>query len=489
MRRGARDDAAPFLDETARWARDPFGFVTEALRAVPADWQREVLQEIGAALAAPDEAVRLAVASGHGVGKSALVAWVLLWAMATRIDTRGVVTANTETQLRTKTWAELAKWLRKWDRRDWFEFTSTSLASRVAGHDKTWRLDLVPWSGTNAEAFAGLHNQGQRTIVVFDEASAIPDVIWDTTEGAFTDGRTELLWLVFGNPTRNTGRFRECFARFAHRWRCHRVDSRQVEITNKAQLARWVEDYGEDSDFVRVRVRGVFPRAGSMQFIDGDAIEEAMRREIVPDAEEALVIGVDVARFGDDRSVIYPRRGRDARSRLPIVLRGVDTMTLAGKVTEVAAQYRADTIFVDEGGVGGGVVDRLRQLGVPNVIGVNFAGRPDGWAPEGTGPLFANKRAEIWGRLKEWLKAGAIVDDPALAQDLGGLEYGYDAKNAIQLERKDDMKKRGLASPDLGDALALTFAQPVYPAWRRSDLDLRPRILDEGHDYDSFHDL
>lgn len=489
MRRDAKADSAPLLEATARWARDPYGFVTETLHAAPDDWQREVLHQIGSGLALPDEAVRIAVASGHGVGKSALVAWILLWALGTCEDTRGVVTANTETQLRTKTWAEVAKWLRKWTYREWFDLTSAAVASKVVGRSQTWRLDLVPWSENNAEAFAGLHNQGRRTIVVFDEASAIPDAIWDTTEGALTDRDTELLWLVFGNPTRNTGRFRECFARFAHRWRGRQVDSRTVGLTNKAQLQRWVDDYGEDSDFVRVRVRGVFPRAGSMQFIDGETVDEALRREICEDADEALIIGVDVARFGDDRSVIYPRRGRDARSRPPLVLRGVDTMTLSGKITEMAAQYRADAIFVDEGGVGGGVVDRLRQLGVPHVIGINFAGRPDGWAPEGTGPLYANKRAEIWGRMKDWLKAGTIVDDPTLAQDLIGVEYGYDARNAIQLERKDDMKKRGLASPDLGDALALTFAQPVYPQWRRSDADLQPRILDADHEYDFFHDL
>ncbi|MDP3162939.1 MAG: terminase [Reyranella sp.] len=489
MRRDAKVDAAPLLEATARWARDPLGFVTQTLKAVPDAWQHDVLQEIGGGLATSDEAIRIAVASGHGVGKSALVAWILLWAMATHQDTRGVVTANTETQLRTKTWAELAKWLRAWEYREWFDFTSMALASRVVGHGQTWRLDLVPWSETNAEAFAGLHNHGKRTIVVFDEASAIPDVIWDTTEGALTDKETELLWLVFGNPTRNTGRFRECFARFAHRWRGRQVDSRTVKITNKAQLQRWVDDYGEDSDFVRVRVRGVFPRAGSMQFIDSESVEEAMRRETVTQPDDPTVVGVDVARFGDDRSVIFARKGSDGRSRPPLVLRGVDTMTLSGRVVEVAAHYRADAVFVDEGGVGGGVVDRLRQLGVPHVIGVNFAGKADRWTAEGGGPLFANKRAEIWGWMKEWLKTGAIPDDPALAQDLTGVEYGYDARNAIQLERKDDMKKRGLASPDLGDALALTFAQPVHPLWQRNEADRKPRILDENHDYDMFHDL
>jgi len=477
------------MEHTAQWTGNPLSFVEGPLQATPDMWQREVLSEIGAGLMAPDEAVRIAVTSGHGVGKSALVAWILLWAMATREDTRGVVTANTETQLRTKTWAELAKWLRRWELRDWFDFTSTSLASRVVGHGQTWRLDLVPWSTTNAEAFAGLHNQGKRTIVVFDEASAIPDVIWDTTEGALTDKDTELLWLVFGNPTRNTGRFRECFARFAHRWRGRQVDSRTVGITNKAQLQRWVDDYGEDSDFVRVRVRGVFPRAGSMQFIDLDDVESAMRRQVPHEPDEATVIGVDVARFGDDRSVIFVRKGRDARSRPPLVFRKVDTMTLAGKVVEVAAQHRADAVFVDEGGVGGALIDRLRQLCVPHVIGVHFSGKPDRWTAEGSGPLFANKRAEMWGRMKEWLKTGAIPDDPTLAQDLIGLEYGYDARNAIQLEKKEDMKKRGLASPDLGDALALTFAYPVHPVWQRRDVDMRPRILDEDHDYDPNHDL
>ena len=123
------------------------------------------------------------------------------------------------------------------------------------------------------------------------------------------------------------------------------------------------------------------------------------------------------------------------------------------------------------------------------MIGVNFAGKADRWTVEGSGPLFANKRAEIWGRMKEWLKAGAIPDDTALAQDLTGVEYGYDARNAIQLEKKDDMKKRGLASPDLGDALALTFAQPVHPLWQQRETGIGPRILDQDHEYDFFHDL
>src|SRR5690606_38633063 len=112
----------------------------------------------------------------------------------------------------------------------------------------------VPWSERNTEAFAGLHNAGKRIIVIFDEASAIPDIIWETTEGALTDVDTEILWFVFGNPTRNTGRFRDCFdgGKFAHRWRQQKVDSRQVQRTNKKEIEDWIADYGLDSDFVRV---------------------------------------------------------------------------------------------------------------------------------------------------------------------------------------------------------------------------------------------
>ena len=492
MARGGKADLALLRTAVGRYGRDPAGFVRDQLGVEPDPWQADILNRVAEGLATPNEAVRIAVASGHGIGKSALVAWLLLWAMATAEDTRGVVTANTETQLRTKTWAELAKWFRKSRLGEWFDLTSTALASRVAERGQSWRIDLVPWSANNAEAFAGLHNQGRRAIVVFDEASVIPDLIWDTAEGALTDKDTELLWLVFGNPTRNSGRFRECFGRFGHRWLTRQIDSRTVGLTNKEQLARWVEDFGEDSDFVRVRVRGVFPRAGSTQFIPGDLAEAAARRELEPhelqpDSREAVVLGVDVARFGDDRSVICWRRGRDARSRPPVVLRGVDLMTLAGHVCRIAVECGASSIFVDEGGVGGGVVDRLHQLNAPNVVGVNFGGSPDYTFRSGLGVLYANKRAEMWGNLKEWLKTGAIRDEAALLQDLTGVEYGFNARNAIQLESKDDMKKRGLASPDMGDALALTFAYPAHPP-ADPRLPREPKFIGDPADYDPYHD-
>lgn len=433
----------------------------------PESWQVQILTWIRDGLLTPSQAIQLAVTSGHGIGKSALVSWIIKWAAETMEHTRGVVTANTETQLKTKTWAELGKWHRLSITKDLFKLTATAFFH--PDHERTWRIDMVPWSERNTEAFAGLHNQGKRVLLVMDEASAIPDKIHETSEGALTDANTQILWVMFGNPTRNSGRFREAFPgqRHAKSWRTMAVDSRSVTFTNKSQIQRWIDAYGEDSDFVRVRVKGVFPRAGSMEFISLDDVRAAQAREPITSQYDPLVLGVDVARFGDDESVILFRRGRDARTREPIRLRGLDTMALAGRVAEIVTSTHIDAVFVDGTGVGGGVVDRLRQLGVA-CFDIQFGSRPDsiGFLTGDQGVRYANKRAEMWGNMREWLKTGSIppADDPTgseLGAQLVGPLYGLNQQDAIQLERKSDMKKRGLASPDLGDALALTFALPV----------------------------
>ncbi len=463
---GSGGDTA-MADLLASCGSDPLRFVRAAFawgegelagHSGPDLWQQDILAAVRDGRLHLGEALRVAVASGHGIGKSALVSWLTLWALATREDTRGVVTANTDSQLKTKTWPELAKWHRLSLCRDWFVHTATALYAADPAHEQTWRVDAVPWSKSNPAAFAGLHNQGKRLLLVFDEASEIDDAIWEVAEGALTDSGTEIVWLAFGNPTRNSGRFRECFGRFRHRWLARQVDSRTARMTNKPLLDQWIADYGEDSDFVRVRVKGTFPRAGSMQLIAADVIDQAATRDAEASQYDPLVLAVDVARFGDDQSVILMRRGRDARSTPMEKHRGLDTMQLAARVAVLIQAHHPDAVFVDETGVGGGVVDRLRQLGHA-VIGIQFGARPDGAVD---GELVANKRAEMWCRMRQWLKSGgAIPADPELATDLGGVEYGYTIHNEIQLEKKDDMKKRGLASPDAGDALALTFAHPV----------------------------
>lgn len=472
------DPEVVLVESIAGFDRDPLGFVLFAFdwgqgelagHDGPLDWQRDVLVAIGSGVS-PDRALRLAIASGHGIGKSALVSWIILWAMSTCVDTIGVVTANTGDQLKQKTWVQLSKWHRLSINAHWFAVTSKAIFSVDPEHEKTWRIDAVTWNETRTEAFAGLHNEGKRIVLLYDEASGIPDVIWDVSTGALTDMNTEILWTAFGNPTRNIGRFRECFAggRFQHRWNPRQIDSRDVPITNKAEIAEWIQDYGEDSDFVRVRVKGVFPRAGTTQFISSELVRGASdpTRDCDVTLLDPLVMGVDVARFGDDKTVFRFRRGRDARSIKPMKYRGLDTMQVAARIAEVYALYKPDAIFIDNGGFGAGVVDRCNYLHLP-VLGIDFGAEPDReMQGRETGIWYYNKRAEMWGMMRDWLPGGMIDDDADLAADLPAVEYGYALKHgrdSIVLEKKEHMKARGLASPDDGDALALTFAHPVAP--------------------------
>lgn len=472
-------DELALADWLADCTHDPLKFVLEAFpwgekgtelekHEGPDEWQRQHLEEIGKRLRTnPHMPIQEAISSGHGIGKSADASWIILWALSTFEMTRGVVTANTENQLRTKTWAELAKWHRLFIGRHLFRFTATAIYSADPALEKEWRIDAIPWSERNTEAFAGLHNEGKRLLCLYDEASAIPDVIWEVTEGALTDAGTEILWLVRGNPTRNTGRFHKCFGANKHRWITRQVDSRTVKVTNKAQIQQWVDDYGEDSDFVRVRVRGVFPRAGSMQLIPTDVVAEARKRDCEALITEPVIIGVDVARFGDDQSVIAIRQGRDAKSRPWRRFRGIDTMTLASEVHAVAWQYRADAIFVDGGGMGAGVVDRLEQLNLPpgcQLYEVNFGGKAmTGGVGRNDAVRCANKGAQMWVDMGQWCTRGALPDEQEVEDEMCAREYGYNAHGEIMLERKEDMKKRGLSSPDNADALCVTFALPVAP--------------------------
>lgn len=477
-------------EDMARFYADPLGFVMyafpwdsdPALQVVklppeyrlqfdceygPDLWACEMLESIGRDVrergfdgVTPVAPIQYAVSSGHGIGKSAMAAWITLWIMSTRPHSKGVVTANTGEQLASKTWAGVAAWKTRCITGHWFDITTGKGAMRLVHkqYPESWRVDAQTSKEENSESFAGLHAASSTPWYLFDEASAIPAKIWEVAEGGKTDG--EPMHFVFGNPTRNTGAFADCFGKQRHRWKTRQIDSRSVQITNKRLLDEWVKDYGEDSDFVKVRVRGVFPNASSLQFIARDLVDEAARREaqVTRWQGRTAAIGVDVARFGDDSSVIRTRVGRDARSIAPKRFNGISTMQLAARVSEHIRYLRELGLnvvtFVDGGGVGGGVVDRLRELG-HDVIEVQFG------ASARDPKKYLNRRAEIWGAMRDWLATGCIDKDETLATDMTSVEYQFTVKDQIQLERKEDMKKRGLASPDDGDALALTFAEPV----------------------------
>lgn len=469
--RSRRDTLAEDLNG---FRHDPLGYVLWAFpwgegelahSDGPRKWQREVLEEIGRKLAANEEArvwdaVQMAVASGHGIGKSALVAMIIMWAMSTHEDTRGIVTANTDTQLRTKTWPEVAKWHRLAFNSDHFELTATRMSIKDQKHADNWRIDIIPWSENNTEAFAGLHNEHKRIVIIFDESSAIHDKIWEVTEGVLTDDNTEIVWFAPGNPTRQTGRFAECFGRLRHRWSTRHIDSRTVEGTNKQQIAKLVEDYGEDSDIVRVRVRGEFPLQSEYQLISQQVVAEARRRPGYLDHHQPIVAGLDLARSGECETVLSFRCGRDARSIPWAKWRERDSVKLAGMVSQVIESLRVKgvkvhTIFADGGGLGGPIIDMLKHAGYP-MREVQFGSRATDQKK------YLNKGSEIWARMRDWLETGAIPDDPELEQQLVSRDYQWHMKTQqLALVPKDKMLALGLPSPDLPDSLALTFSDHI----------------------------
>ncbi len=480
-----KNPEAELAETLASLTHDPYGFVHFAYpwgegdlanMSGPYEWQAKELLRIGKHLSGPKryEPLLLAIASGHGIGKSCFISWVADWGLSTCEDTRIICTANTGDQLSTKTIPEVTKWFNRSINAHWWKVGTESIKSKDPKHEKNWRIDFLTWSEEKPEAFAGLHNKKKRIIILFDEASSIPPIIWETVEGALTDEETEIIFIAFGNPTQNTGRFRECFGKLKHRWKTRQIDSRTVPGTNKKQLEKWVEDYGEDSDFCRVRVKGEFPRAGSSQFIASDVVALARRRDVGDQSKAHKILSVDVARFGDDESVIGIRQG--LRYKILERLRGVDTTQLAMRTMYFAKLNEPRALVIDGDGVGGGVVD---------YINLYFADwmkkRPwftlkefHGAGAVADKSMYYNKRAEVWGLMRDWLVTGSIPDDPEVESDLTGPEYFFSSKNTIQLESKEDMKKRGLASPDIGDNLAMTFA--VEPQVKTRDEEFREAL-------------
>ena len=424
----------------------------------PREWQSDINSVIRDHLADPEtryQPLQISVASGHGIGKSAEMGMISNWALSCWDDAKIVTTANTDGQLRTKTAPEIGKWHRTSITGHWFDVQATSVKSRDKQHADQWRQDFIPWSQHNTEAFAGLHNKGRIIVLLFDEASKIHDKVWEVAEGALTDENTVIIWIVFGNPTRNSGRFRECFRKFRHRWITRQIDSRTVPGTNKKKIQQWVDDHGEDSDFVKIRVRGQFPSQSALQFISGDDADAARSRHLRPEQFQfaPVILGVDPAWTGDDALEIMLRQGLMSKS-LATLPRNDNDVEVANLIARLETEHKADAVFVDAG-YGTGIVSAGQVMGRSWQL-VWFGGKA-------TDPGFVNKRAEMWGGMKGWLKQGGAIDpkDDDLHQDLIGPETVPRLDGKIMLESKQDMKERGLPSPNRGDALALTFAAPV----------------------------
>jgi hypothetical protein len=432
----------------------------------PRKWQREVLQDIANHIKQNGgkidfDTLREAVASGRGIGKSALVSWLVIWMLSTRIGSTTIVSANSESQLRKVTWAEITKWLAMGLNSHWFEVSATSLQpakwlTELVERDlrkgtRYWGVEGRLWSAENPDAFAGVHNM-DGVLVIFDEASGIDDAIWAVTAGFFTENTPNRFWFAFSNPRRNTGYFYETFHSKRDFWNTKVVDARTVEGTDKAVYQQIIDEYGPDSAQAHVEVYGQFPSAGDDQFIGANTVDEAMKRVKYQDLSAPIVIGVDPARFGADATVIAVRQGRDI---VKIIRhRGDDTMTVVGYVIDAIEEYKPTLVVIDEGGLGAGIVDRLKEQRY-KIKGINFGNKSKNPV------MYGNMRAQMWGDMREWLKTASIPHDRFLKTDLISPMMKPDSRGTIFLESKKDMKARGLASPDAADAICVTFAFPV----------------------------
>jgi hypothetical protein len=457
---------------------DPLGFVLDGFEwpegEGPDEWQVSFLIDLGNAIQErrfdpqdphPVDPIREAVASGHGIGKSTLMAFVFWFIMVTRPNCKGRVTANTFSQLETTTWAEIQKWHKRLKWREWFEVSASKAYHKE--NKEGWFAVPLTCAEENSEAFAGQHNRESTSFYLFDESSLIPDKIWEVADNGLTDG--EPMWFAFGNPTRNTGKFYDaCFGSWQHRWRARSIDARKCKFPNHKEQEQQIADHGIDSDYVRVRILGLPPKQSEDQLIGQDLVLEAQRRQApTPLEDEPLIAGVDVPDGGSAWFVIRFRRGLDSRPgpRIPAPIRmagsKVDRPTMVTVCSQVLNERdpsnKVAAMFIDSG-FGAAIVERLQAIGFKQVQEISFGGKsPD--------PRYGNMRAFMWGKqLKDWLSKGAIdPNDKNLARDLiaPGFHNRVGGDGALIVESKDDMKDRGIPSPDDGDALALTFARPV----------------------------
>jgi hypothetical protein len=428
-----------FLD---RYENDPYAFVVNVLGATPLPWQKLFLEAV-----ARGER-RISIRAGHGVGKSTAVSWVLIWHMVTKYPQKSVCTAPTASQLYDALFSEVKHWVNKLppEIRDTIELFSDKITLKAAPESSF--LSARTSSADRPEAMAGIHSE--HVVLVFDEASAVPEPVFESAAGSMS-GHSAVT-IMIGNPTRNSGLFYKSHHELSGNWFTMHVSCLNCGLVSDDFVNQIRATYGETSNAFRVRVLGEFALKEDDTLIPAELVDSAMVRDIRPDTGTGIVYGLDVARFGDDRTVLCKRQGN-------VVLEtkawnGLDLMETTGRVVAEANLDKPELICVDSIGLGAGVADRLRELGL-NVRDVNVSE-----TASMNNPQAAKLRDELWLCVKEWLAARAcyIPKNDDLRQELVAPTYSFLSNGKLKVESKGEMKKRGMRSPDLADALCLTFA-------------------------------
>ncbi|CAB4125021.1 Helicase domain containing protein [uncultured Caudovirales phage] len=423
------------------YRNQPVRFVEDVLKAKPLAWQVEFMEKV-----ARGER-RISVRAGHGVGKSTACSWVLIWFMLTRFPQKSVLTAPTAGQLFDALFSEVKRWINVLPDflKDSIEVFSDRIVLKSAPESSF--MSARTSSAERPEALAGVHSEN--VLLIVDEASAIPEPVFESAAGSMS-GHSATTVLI-GNPTRNTGLFFRTHNQLSQDWNNMHVSCLDNPLVATDFVNQIKATYGETSNAFRVRVLGEFSLREDDVLIAAELVDGAMNRDVVLDPKEPVLYGVDVARFGDDRTVIVKRQGAvvtEVRSWT-----GADLMETTGRIVHEAEIDKPAEILVDSIGLGSGVADRLRELGY-NVRDVNVS------ESAAMNPQAARLRDELWLTVRDWLnqRTCKIPKSDQLRAELCAPTYGFTSSGKIKVEGKSELKRRGMRSPDIADALCLTFA-------------------------------
>ena len=441
-----------FMEEfTAAYYDDPVRFVREMLGAEPFPYQIEFLE----ALARNER--KMSVKSGHGTGKSTTASWAMLWFLLLRYPVKVVVTAPTSSQLFDAMFAELKRWINELPKELQELLNVKSDRVELVRAPAEAFISCRTARAETPEALAGVHSDN--VLLIVDEASGVPEQVFEAAAGSMSGHNATTLML--SNPTRSSGTFFESHNRMANSWWTRTWSCVDSPLVSDEFVKEMEMRYGDTSNAFRVRVLGEFPLSDDNTIIPFHLVEAAQHRDIVVSEETSVVWGLDVARFGSDATALCKRQG-------PVVTelrswRGLDLMQTTGRVVAeyeaLSPSKRPTEILVDSIGVGSGVVDRLRELDLP-VRGINVAESPS------MGDTYMNLRSELWFKCKAWLedRSCKLPKDDQLQAELTAIRYSFTSSGKMKAESKDEMRRRGVGSPDLADALCLTMASDAATA-------------------------
>ena len=436
----------PFVAFTARYRNNPVLFVQEVLNTKPDPWQIELLNHI-----AKGER-RISVRSGHGVGKSTGASWAIIWYLLLRYPVKVVVTAPTSSQLYDALFAELKRWVKELPPtlRDMLEVKQDRIEVKEAATEAF--VSARTSRAEQPEALAGVHSDN--VMLIADEASGVPEQVFEAASGSMSGENA--VTLLLGNPVRSSGFFYDTQNRLASDWVTMKVSCLDSPRVSREYVEEMKKRYGEESNAYRIRVLGDFPRSDDDTIIPMELLELAKHRDVQASQHAKLIWGLDVARFGSDRSALCKRKG-NALVEPVKTWKNLDLMQLTGAVVAeweaLPPSERPHEILVDSIGLGAGVVDRLRELGLP-VRGINVSEAP------AMGTTYKNLKAELWYKTKAWFEARdcRIPLDEELISELATVRYFFTSNGKIQVEGKEDLRKRLMKSSDKADSLVLTFA-------------------------------